>query len=84
MNLSHVTQAKYACYDRLHPRVDVDSSRGARRLYDAVCELWVHAVQREHEGRLFDACNLLDERDAMGGLVDLRAASGRVLEVPRG
>lgn len=40
-----VTQAKFACYDRLHPIPAIDSSPGARRLYDAVCDLWLDVMQ---------------------------------------
>lgn len=35
-----VCAAKDACYWRLHPRPWIDTSRGARILYDAVCDLW--------------------------------------------
>lgn len=31
--------AKHACYDRLHPKPWIDTSPGARTLYDAVCVL---------------------------------------------
>lgn len=36
-----IDEAKAACYDRLHPRPWIDKSEGSRRLYDAVCELWI-------------------------------------------
>lgn len=39
-----IDQAKYACYDRLHPKPWIDTSRGARQLYDAVCFLWIWAA----------------------------------------
>lgn len=32
--------AKNACYYRLHPKAHITTTRGARKLYDAVCELW--------------------------------------------
>lgn len=32
--------AKEATYYRLHPKPWIDKSHGARKLYDAVCELW--------------------------------------------
>lgn len=35
-----IDAAKNRCYYRLHPKPWVDSSRGARQLYDAVCGLW--------------------------------------------
>ena len=40
-----IDAAKDACYWRLHPEPWIDSSRGARLLYDAVCELWHHIHQ---------------------------------------
>ena len=42
--LLDVRYAKDACYFRLHPKPWIDSSRGARILYDAVCDLWIWSV----------------------------------------
>lgn len=36
-----INAAKNACYWRLHPMAHIDTSRGARYLYDAVCDLWL-------------------------------------------
>lgn len=41
-----VTAAKTRCYERLHPLPHIDSSEGARILYDAVCELWMLVMKR--------------------------------------
>jgi hypothetical protein len=40
-----VDLAKNACYYRLHPQAFISTTRGARILYDAVCELWCHVAQ---------------------------------------
>lgn len=49
LTFGNVDKAKHACYDRLHPRVHLSTSAGARRLYDAVCELWCFIGQIYHD-----------------------------------
>lgn len=48
LTFGNVDRAKHACYERLHPRVHLTTSAGARRLYDAVCELWCFIGQVYH------------------------------------
>ncbi len=45
MTFLDIDAAKHACYDRLHPMPHIDTSVGARRLYDAVCALWLFRAQ---------------------------------------
>lgn len=52
-----MNDAKDACYWRLHPEPSIDTSVGARRLYDAVCDLWNYngAVARARAAQIAEA-----------------------------